>query len=189
MGNLKTKDAADLISVSQTTIKRWASTFPDVFQKDRFGHYIFSEDDVLLLMLIKERIEQGEQLDRMQLTSNMEAAASRQDEASVQEQDEASLHVQAAAAAADEMLNRIEQMERTLQQKADEVVSVQLLQQREELEELRQMIVQLAAAVETLQTPAGKGRAQHEELHPVAAAKLQEPPKKRGLLRSFFSLL
>ena len=35
MGILKSKDAADLLCVSQTTIKRWASTFPDCFQKDR----------------------------------------------------------------------------------------------------------------------------------------------------------
>lgn len=30
---LKTKDAAELLSVSQTTIKRWAAMFPDFFQK------------------------------------------------------------------------------------------------------------------------------------------------------------
>lgn len=33
MDILKTKDAAELMSVSITTIKRWAAMFPDFFQK------------------------------------------------------------------------------------------------------------------------------------------------------------
>lgn len=188
MNILKTKDAADLISVSQATIKRWASAFPNIFQKDRLGHYKFTEREITLLMLIKERIDQGEQLDKIQLMTGERPTVSRQDEASAHALDEAVPYV-LHDAATEEMRNRIEQVERTLLQKADEVVSVQLLHQRAEIEELRQMIVQLAAAVETMQTPEGKARAPHEELHPAAAAKLQSPPKKRSLLRSFFSFL
>lgn len=33
MDILKTKDAAELMSVSLTTIKRWAAMFPDFFQR------------------------------------------------------------------------------------------------------------------------------------------------------------
>ncbi|WP_028610104.1 MerR family transcriptional regulator [Paenibacillus harenae] len=178
MGALKTKDAADLISVSQTTIKRWASTFPDCFQKDRFGHYIFSEHDIGLLKHIKERIDHGDHLDSIHLNGDKKRPASRQEETPPH----------ADASAAEELLTRIEQVERSLQQKADEVVSVQLRGQREELEELRQMIVQLAAAVETIQTPSVRNRPVHDETHP-AAAKPQASPKKRGLLRSIFTFL
>lgn len=62
MDILKTKDAAELLSVSLTTIKRWAAMFPDFFPKDRFYHYVFSEQQIDLLNHIKDRINHGERL-------------------------------------------------------------------------------------------------------------------------------
>lgn len=179
MGILKTKDAADLLSVSQTTIKRWASTFPDFFQKDRFGHYIFSEQEIDLLIHIKDRIDHGETLDRIVLVTNKQPLELLQDEPS--------LH--AYGLTMEDMITRIDHVERSLDQKADEVVSMQLLKQREELEELRQMIEQLAASIESIQMLSSQTSSSNDEIHSAAVAKLQAPPKKRGLLRSFFSFL
>lgn len=73
MEMLKTKEAAELLSVSQTTIKRWAAMFPNFFPKDRFGHYIFTGQEIGLLQSIKERIEHGETLDSIDLgaTNNL----------------------------------------------------------------------------------------------------------------------
>ncbi|WP_310830761.1 MerR family transcriptional regulator [Paenibacillus pedocola] len=174
----KTKEVAELLSVSQTTIKRWAAMFPNVFPKDRFGHYIFSQQEVSLLKSIKTRIDQGETLDRITLTGNHQPVGPLQSTRPVQAEDKP-MH---------EMWSRINQIEHSLDQKADEVVSVQLLRQREELEDLRQMIQQLALSIETIQQPGLQAAAAHEELHPVAAAKLKAPPKKRSLLRTLFSL-
>ncbi|CAM4416826.1 MerR family transcriptional regulator [Paenibacillus alkaliterrae] len=179
MGILKTKDAADLLSVSQTTIKRWASTFPNFFHKDRFGHYIFSEQEIDLLIHIKDRIDHGETLDRIELMTNKQPPEPLQDETP--------LHTHEPSL--EDMLTRIEHVEHSLDQKADEVVSVQLLQQREELEEMRKMIEQLAASLETIQMTNSKTYPSLDEIHPAAFAKLQAPPRKRGLLRSFFSFL
>ena len=181
MDILKTKEAADLLSVSQTTIKRWASLFPDFFPKDRFGHYTFSQGQVGLLIHIKDRIDNGEPLDSI----NLHLVHQEQ----VQESPQSIPPVAAAhAEPMQEMLSRMDYIERSLQQKADEVVSVQLLQQRKELEDMRQMIEQLAVSLERIQKPGGKPLP-GEGLHPAAAAKLQTPPKKRSLLRSLFSLL
>lgn len=179
MGTLKTKDAADLLSVSQTTIKRWASTFPKFFQKDRFGHYMFSEQEIDLLIHIKDRIDHGETLDSITLITNGEPPEPQQDEIPLHTHDPS----------VEDMLTRIEHVERSVEQKADEVVSIQLLQQRKELEELRQMIEQVAASIETIQMSRSKTYSPQDEIHPAAVAKLQAPPKKRGLLRSFFSFL
>ncbi|WP_419875113.1 MerR family transcriptional regulator [Candidatus Pristimantibacillus sp. PTI5] len=179
MGILKTKDAADLLSVSQTTIKRWASTFPHFFQKDRFGHYIFSEQDMGLLIHIKDRINHGETLDRITLVGTKQPSEPLQDELPLQKHDSSMV----------DMFTRIEQVERSLDQKADEVVSIQLLRQREELEELRQMVNQLAASLESIQVSSSKTHQARDEIHPAAAAKLQAPTKKKGLLRSLFSFL
>ncbi|MNU02390.1 Chromosome-anchoring protein RacA [compost metagenome] len=65
---------------------------------------------------------------------------------------------------------------------------MQLLQQRQELEDLRRMIQQLAVSIESIQQPRLQAAAAYEEMHPLAAMKLKTPPKKRGLLRTFFSL-
>lgn len=179
MSVLKSKDAADLLGVSQTTIKRWASTFPDFFQKDRAGHYIFSEQEIGLLIHIKDRIDHGETLDHIALMVNNQTPETLPDKTDAPVHD----------IPMEDMLSRIELVERSLERKADEVVSMQLLQHREELEELRQMIEQLAASMETMYIPAVRSFSSQDEIHPAAAAKLQAPPKKRGLLRSFFSLL
>ncbi|MBW4083699.1 MerR family transcriptional regulator [Paenibacillus sp. S150] len=178
MDILKTKDAADLLSVSQTTIKRWAAMFPDFFPKDRFGHYTFSEREINRLIHIKDRVNHGEALESIQLSPSHGMQSS-------QPMEENLLHDKPL----ENMLSRLDDIERSLDRKADEVVSVQLLQQREELEDLRQMIKQLAVSLETIQHPDGKSLSSHEELHPVAAARLQTPPRKRGLLRTFFSFL
>jgi chromosome-anchoring protein RacA len=180
MDILKTKDAADLLSVSQTTIKRWASHFPDYFPKDRSGHYIFSEQEINLLIHIKDRIDHGDPLDRIDLVTNKQSSVPLQE-------DKSPLHTPDKSIK--DMVTRLDYIERSLQQKADDIVSVQLLKQREELEDIRQMIAQLAAAIETIQKPSSNPYSSREEIHPVAAARLQSPPKKRSLLRTFFSFL
>ncbi|WP_019914677.1 MerR family transcriptional regulator [Paenibacillus sp. HW567] len=178
MENLKTKDAAELLSVSQTTIKRWAAMFPDFFPKDRFGHYIFTEQEISLLESIKDRITHGEALERIHLNPADGGPPKSLQEKPLPPTQEQPL---------EDMLSRIKDIERSLDHKADEVVSFQLLQQREELEDLRQMIKQLAVSLETIQN--SQSPSPYAELHPVAAVKLTTPPRKRGLLRSFFSLL
>ena len=177
MNALKTKDAAELLSVSQTTIKRWISSFPTFFPKDRFGHYIFTDKEISLLRHIKDCVDHGEALDVIDLNASPQPPQPLEDKNPTHSYDHS----------LGDMMSRIHNIERSLDQKADEVVSIQLLQQREELEELRQTIHQLAVTLESIQKPNGKIYSLYEEMHPAAAAKLQTPPRKRSLLRSFFS--
>lgn len=67
MGVLKTKDAADALGVSPTTVKRWVLHFSHCFQKDRLGHYAFTEQDISRLQFIKHRIEEGSGLEQIEL--------------------------------------------------------------------------------------------------------------------------
>lgn len=69
MGVLKTKDTAVALGVSPTTVKRWVLHFSHCFQKDRLGHYVFSEQDIRRLQHIKSRIEQGSTLEQIELPS------------------------------------------------------------------------------------------------------------------------
>ncbi|WP_219835098.1 MerR family transcriptional regulator [Paenibacillus sp. R14(2021)] len=176
---VKSKDAAASLNVSQTTVKRWASHYPDIFRKDRFGHYIFNERDMKLLAFIKTAIEQGETMEQIKLPSEPAEKPRLQD---------AFLETAASAEllrpAEDDMLTRILHMERRLDQKADEVVSAQILQHREELEELRRMIDQLSAAIEIVRQPAPSS--EYTRSTPEAKPPVSQPSRKRGLFRSMF---
>lgn len=175
---LKTKEAAELLSVSQTTIKRWAAMFPDFFPKDRLGHYTFSEQQISQLNHIKDRINQGEALEGIDpdLTNDKLPRGPLRENPSLYTDGDPM----------NKIWSRIEYIEHALDQKASEIVSVQLLQQRAELEDMRVMIKELSATLETIQKPGSPSLSPREELYPVAAGRLTSPPRKRGLLRSFF---
>lgn len=178
---LKTKDAAKLLAVSMTTIKRWAAMFPNFFPKDRFGHYTFSEQQISMLSHIKDQINLGEPLESIHLD------AFHDEQMSISSQEnpiEPSDHEPMS-----KLLTRMDHIERTLEQKADEVVMFQLLQQRKELEELRLMIKEVAAALEPIQKTSSQAPSTLEASPSTAASRLPAPPRKRSLLRSFFSLL
>lgn len=179
MNILKTKDAAELLSVSQTTIKRWAAMLPDLFPKDRFGHYSFTEQQVHLLRSIKDRIDNGETLESIQIAySNKNTQSLQQLYPQLLEEDEAMLDI----------FSRIHSIELALDQKADEIVMVQLFQQRQELEDLRTMIKQIAVTLESKSSSYVQSVTPDIDSETVMLSRRMNPPKKRGLIRSFFFL-
>lgn len=62
MKDIKTKEAAQLLGVSPTTIKRWCATFPDRFRKDASGHYVFSVEELDLLAEIRSHYEEARRM-------------------------------------------------------------------------------------------------------------------------------
>jgi len=182
MSSLKTKDASERLGVSQTTVKRWASHYPSSFRKTPLGHYVFSQREFALLQYIKGRTEQGATLEQIELpgipAERSEREAATSDAA-----------YEACASEAREALKRVFELERALEQKADEVVSAQVRQHRAELDELRRSVAQLAAAVESLRPrPSGGAIRPAEEpprLPPVAETP-RSPSRKRKFFRSFF---
>ncbi|AZN39297.1 MerR family transcriptional regulator [Paenibacillus albus] len=184
---VKSKDAAESLNVSQTTVKRWASHFPHYFQKDRFGHYIFTQKDLAMLGLIKAALENGETMDQIVLPEP--EPEPKQALAAQQPMNQAMLEVAASSAAAPEetdLLARICYVERRLDQKADEVVAAQVLQHREEIDELRRMVDQLVESIETARRPASPLAEISAAAAETAAATTGLPSRKRGLFRSLF---
>jgi chromosome-anchoring protein RacA len=166
---VKTKDAAELLGVSQTTIKRWASHFPAFFQKDMNGHYAFFDKQLSLLIFIKDRVDQGDPLDQITLPTHPVLEPLKP--------------FNSITTPMDDMLSRLREVERSLGQKADEVVSAQVLQHRGELEELRQVVAQLAASVETIRnTSPNKPLTLADHFPPPAASPLPTPVRKRRFL-------
>lgn len=72
---LKTKEAALQLAVSETTVRRWVSTFPASFRKDMFGHYIFDAPAMDKLRKIKGQLDSGTALYDIRLLSLAEEEA------------------------------------------------------------------------------------------------------------------
>ncbi|CAH1217384.1 Chromosome-anchoring protein RacA [Paenibacillus plantiphilus] len=205
MGVLKTKDTAVALGVSPTTVKRWVLHFSHCFQKDRLGHYVFSEQDIRRLQHIKSRIEQGSTLEQIELPS-LDVAGAEGDGTvdnviemagnamiehvrnEINELNEAHARDNTGEESA-ELMSQIRQIEYTLAHKADEVVSMQVLQHRLELDELRRIVEQLVLSVEALQKPKLRPLTAFEEPASPPPAKPQIRHKKRGLLRLLFQFL
>lgn len=78
----------------------------------------------------------------------------------------------------DKMVSRLNEMERTLSQKADEVVSVRLYQHRSEIDQLTKTIGEVESRLAAIET-------QLSELNP-ASEEVQEDKPKRNWLVSIF---
>jgi len=169
----KTKDVSELLGVSQTTIKRWASHYSNFFQKDRLGHYIFTEHECNLLLFIKEQVELGNPLDQISLPIKSSSTLRN-------------LAIHSNLPDENDLSSRIREVERSLEQKADEVVSAQVLQHRAELDELRQIVNRIAATVETMQAGGVHSKSPHGNIRLPVAEKSSPPTSKRTFLRHFF---
>jgi chromosome-anchoring protein RacA len=170
MDIVKTKAASELLGVSQTTIKRWASHFSESFHKDHLGHYVFAEEQISLLLYIKDRIDQGDSLDQITLPAETPSSSEPQ------------MTFNTTEIPLNDMLSRLREVERSLEQKADEVVCAQVLQHRVELEELRRSFAQLAASFDTLQKPMPKPFSTPKYNYPISS----DPPPPRVRKKRFF---
>ncbi|QAY67236.1 MerR family transcriptional regulator [Paenibacillus protaetiae] len=65
MALLKTKEVAQQLGVSQTTILRWVARHPSSAQKDELGHFRFGESEVASLRRIQESVQATGRLDSL----------------------------------------------------------------------------------------------------------------------------
>ncbi|GGG66698.1 MerR family transcriptional regulator [Paenibacillus radicis (ex Gao et al. 2016)] len=187
---LKTKEAAQQLAVSETTVRRWVSLFPSAFPKDMFGHYIFDDEALDKLKRIKSELEEGTGLPDIKLPPSQEPlllspslqpanSAAAPSSSSITEEPEP-------------LLIRLGQLESSLSHKADEVVTFQLLHHRQEMEEIRQTLAQLSASVETLYAAlqnAAVSRPPSEFLPDLPSAATGRRTKKKRMLRTIFPFL
>lgn len=194
---MKTKDVSEFLGISQTNIKRWASHYPHYFNKNQLGHYVFTEQEVNMLLYIKNEVSQGHALPQIPLPVIPVSLPLHEPSISNKPYVDQPM---------DEVLSRIREVERSLQNKADDVVSTQVLHHRAELEELRKMIEQIAVSVEKMQKPGvdrftfneGTSASSSSAPRPLPSVTAQKPAssgnaqqpstpvKKRGFFRSFF---
>jgi len=175
--SLGTKEVSERLGVSQSTLKRWIARFPDVFRKDRSGRYLFAEQDWKLLEEIKTQVRSGVPLENVVLPRKPAPERAGSGEGVVRQG--IGSRAETAPPAIDMLLLRLEHLERSVAQKADEVVAAQLYQQRLELEELRRLVNQLAGAVEGMRESA-TARAAEVPSAPPSASPLPSAARSAG---------
>ncbi|GAK02470.1 hypothetical protein JCM19037_705 [Geomicrobium sp. JCM 19037] len=128
MTYVKTQAVADMLQVAPKTIQNWVRKHGVQVNTNDRGHYLYDEQMIEMLKGIKER--------------QMPAQ-----EAFIINQEEKSPTLMASTREAEkkmeDILFRLEHLERMIERKADEVVSFQLLKHRHELDDVQKSMLSL----------------------------------------------
>ncbi|PGT89642.1 MerR family transcriptional regulator [Bacillus sp. AFS040349] len=131
---MSTAAVAKSLGVSRRTLMRWVDQLDLELEKNELGHYQFSDADI-------ERLKQ--------LQNNPTVTPTPANEQT--RKGTITQMVSLDESKVDSLTQRIEEVERKVQSKADGVVSYQLLQHRREMEELQSTIKKLELRIEELE--------------------------------------
>ncbi|WLR60238.1 MerR family transcriptional regulator [Guptibacillus hwajinpoensis] len=135
---LKTKQVSDELGVNPTTVQRWVKYFDLPCEKNELGHFLFSNETLEELKSIKNDLRRGYSMEKIKSAGkNNSKVAMVTPERFEQRLDRFSV--------------RLEQLERQLDEKANEVITVQVLQHRSELEELVKKVSSLEEKLSELE--------------------------------------
>jgi chromosome-anchoring protein RacA len=173
---LNSSNAANLLGVSQSTIQRWIKQLDLDMNRNDLGHFHFNEKDISVLKLIQEQIHNGVLLQDVVVTSKKvrkgKIALSKNDPVT------------------ETLLNKVNDLERRLNEKADKVVSYQLLTHRKELEDLENEVMRLNMRVELLENKLleKKKDKSPDNLLLIDQMKVEKRAKKKNILTILFGL-
>jgi chromosome-anchoring protein RacA len=165
---LKTHEVAKELGMAPRTIRKWVQKYKIPCSKNDYGHYVYNRKAILLLETLKASSEVAGSLDVL--------------ESPLQNTEPTPIIQQPKEQKMDLLYDRINRVERLLDQKADEVVSYQLLQQRKEIEDLTKRVGELEEIILALQTPIVK------KYEPPLIFDQPVKTKRRGMFRSIFGL-
>jgi chromosome-anchoring protein RacA len=170
---MSTADVTKLLGVSRRTLMRWVQQLNMELEKNELGHYQFSEEDI-------------EQLKQIQIESQSQPI-SQQKQAITSSRKATVKTVSVVENQMEESLNkRMEELERAIRGKADDVVSYQMLQHRREIEELQNKIAVLEQKIEDLENDQVK-RDPKDHTLVFDQSTSQKKPKRKNLISSIFS--
>jgi chromosome-anchoring protein RacA len=132
---VNTGAVSKLLGVSSSTVQRWVKHLGLEMERNEFGHYLYTEDDIEVLKDFKQQIQDGVPIQQIQVKK-----AKRR----------GSMKLQRRTGSDDILLERINRLEGSLDSKADSVVTYQLLQHRREIEELKAQIEKMNRQIEQL---------------------------------------
>lgn len=136
---MNTSEVAKLLGVSVSTVKRWVKQLGLPMERNDRGHYLFNDEAIEYLRFIQNQINAGVLLH--EITPLPEKNIRSGTVKAPKERD----------LAVEELVLKINNLERRLDAKADSVASYQLLQHRREIEELQELVSSLSSQIEELE--------------------------------------
>lgn len=126
---MNTSTVAKMLGVSPSTIQRWVKQANLQMDRTELGHYQFSEESIEILKDIQNQLNNGVLLQDLKLKGKKSRQAAVLTGAN-------DLNFQ-------KVIQRIEELEKKVNGKADDVVSYQILQHRREIEDLHNEVSRL----------------------------------------------
>ncbi|WP_347549890.1 MerR family transcriptional regulator [Pseudalkalibacillus hwajinpoensis] len=134
---LKTKQVSDELGVNPTTVQRWVKHFNLSCEKNELGHFLFTSETLDQLKNIQNELRRGQSMEKIK------AGFGEKPRNSKKSSPEKMVSQEKFEQRLDRFTLRLDQLERQLEEKANEVITVQVLQHRSELDELVQKVTAL----------------------------------------------
>lgn len=177
----KTPFIAKKLGVSPKAVVRIAQQLNLTIEKNKYGHFIFTQDDLdQMLEYHLSQIEQSQNNHPTQKTSSNDVEELKTQVNTIV-QNISSHDFEQLTAQLNTITRRLDRMEEQMQDKANDVVTYQLLQHRREMEEMLERIQKLEATLKKKEpiyiTPDTKPTYEREK-----------KPKRRKMIFSIFGL-
>lgn len=149
-GILKTRVVSEQLSVNPTTVQRWIKYFNIQCETNEHGHYLIAPQQLESLQKIKKQLNQG--LTMKEIREIDETVQRNRSVANNKK--EMMLPVHVFEEKFEQLMIHIEQLERKLAGKADEVVGYQVLQQRSDLNNISSTLSSIEERISLLEEEA-----------------------------------
>ncbi|NHM31177.1 MerR family transcriptional regulator [Neobacillus terrae] len=166
---MNTAEVSKLLGVSQSTIQRWVKQLELPMERNERGHYHFNDEDIEILKTIQDQVQNGT------LLQEIAAAKEKKSRIALVKKPETDTQM-------NRIFEKINDLERRLNEKADSVTSYQLLQHRREIEDLQEEIKHLTEKISFLESSLRTSERIETPIHEVLSRK----PKKRKMLSFLF---
>lgn len=164
---MNTGAVSKMLGVSSSTVQRWVKHLGLEMERNEFGHYVYGDEDIELLKEFKQQLQNGVPIQNIVMEKKP-----RKGYGKIQPNNEHN----------EDLIKKVTELEKSLENKADSVVTYQLLQHRNEIEELKNQIEKLTREIDKL-----TAKAQEEErIAESAAAQEAIKPKRKGMFSSIF---
>ncbi|RLQ93797.1 MerR family transcriptional regulator [Falsibacillus albus] len=168
---MNTGQVAKQLGVSPSTVQRWVKQLELDMERNELGHFWFTDEDLEIFKDIHQQLHSGIGIQDVKVPGKKARVGK------VKSSDPKSID--------DKLLERIEELEKRLDQKADAVVSYQLLTHRREIEDLEKEVANLTKKIEMLE----KNKEEQASMnHPLVfdQKKKKKRPLKKNIISMFF---
>ncbi|MBS4175571.1 MerR family transcriptional regulator [Bacillus sp. FJAT-49736] len=165
---MNSSTVANLLGVSQSTLKRWIKELDLDVNRNELGHFDFNEEDITILKKIQKQIHNGTFLQDIVISKSKVRKGK--------------------TTTTETFLQKIDALEKRINEKADKVVSYQLLTHRKDIEELESEIKRLHEKIELLEEKLSVNGVDWQSDYPFKAMNIEvnQKHKKRNLLTMLF---